>query len=117
MQYVREFLSDKIILLMAFIGLLFVGFNILLVILQVNTTKAVVITRYNLIQSPQFTRGDPRSLYIFALAPAVFYAISMILASRVFHKNRHLSVMILSLCFIVLLFSVIVSSAIINVNK
>ncbi len=117
MQYIKEFLSDKIILLMSFIGLLFVGFNILLVILQVNTTKAVIVTRYNLIEAPQFTRGNARSLYIFALAPVVFYAVQIVLASRIYHNHRQLAVMMMSLGFIILLFSVIVSSAIINVNK
>ena len=117
MKYIKEFLSDKIILLMSFISVLFVGFNILLVILQVNTTKAVVITRYNLIESPQFTRGNPRSLYIFAIAPIVFYIVQLAIATQVYRKHRLLAIMMMSLGIIVLLFSVIVSSAIINVNK
>ena len=74
-------------------------------------------TRYNLIEDATFTRGNVRSLYIFAIAPAMFYLIQTLLAIRVFHKHRVISLMLLSLNVVILLFSVIVSSAIINVNK
>jgi len=117
MQNFKDLITDKTTLFMAFIGLLLVGFNILLVILQVDTTQTVAITRYNLIESTPFTRGNTPSLYTFALAPAVFYIIQILLASRMYHKHRNLSILIMALGFIVLLFCVIVSSAIINVNK
>ncbi len=117
MQNFKDLVTDKTTLFMAFIGLLLVGFNILLVILQVDTTQTVAITRYNLIASTPFTRGNTPSLYTFALAPAAFYAIQLLLASRMYHKHRNLSILILGLGFIVLLFGIIVSSAIINVNK
>lgn len=117
MEHIKRLIVDKTTLLMAFIGLLFVGFNILLVILQVDTTQTVAITRYNLIESPPFTRGNTNSLYTFAIAPAVFYILQVLLAARVHHRHRGLSILILALGFVVLLFSVIVSSAIINVNK
>ncbi len=117
MQNFKDLITDKTTLFMAFIGLLFVGFNILLVVLQVDTTQTVAITRYNLIESTPFTRGNTPSLYTFAVAPVVFYVVQVVLASKIYHKHRRLSILILGLGFIVLLFGVIVSSAIINVNK
>ena len=117
MQNFKDLITDKTTLFMAFIGLLFVGFNILLVVLQVDTTQSVAITRYNLIESTPFTRGNTPSLYTFAVAPVVFYVVQVVLASKIYHKHRRLSILILGLGFIVLLFGVIVSSAIINVNK
>lgn len=117
MENLKGFIADKTTILMAFIGLLFVGFNILAVILQVDTTQTVAVTRYNLIQSPPFTRGNTTGLYTFAVAPVVFYLVQVGLAVRIHAKNRNLSVFMLALGIIVLLFSVIVSSAIINVNK
>lgn len=117
LEQIKAFLTDKAALLMTFIGLLFVLFNVLLVILQVDTTQTVAVTRYNLIHAPPFTRGNTRSLYTLALAPAVFYAVQVLLAIRVHKKHRGLALLSLSLMFIILLFSIIVSSAIINVNK
>ena len=113
----KTFLGDKTMLLMSFVGLLFVGFNVLLVILQVDTTQTVAITSYNVIEGSTFTRGNVRSLYILAVAPVIFYAIQTLLAIRVYHRHRVISIMLLSLNIVILLFSVIVSSAIINVNK
>lgn len=104
-------------LLLAFIGALLVIFNVLLVILQVDTTQTVAITRYNTIDSEVFTRANVRSLYIFAVAPVVFYTVQTILAVRVFEHKRRLAVLLLSLNIVILIFSVIVSSAIIGVNK
>ena len=104
-------------LLLAFIGALLVIFNVLLVILQVDTTQTVAITRYNTIDSEVFTRANVRSLYIFAVAPVVFYTVQTILAVRVFENKRRLAVLLLSLNIVILIFSVIVSSAIIGVNK
>ncbi len=117
MEALRKLITDKTTLLLAFIGLLLLGFNILLVILQVDRTQAVAITRYNLISSPPFTRSNTSALYTFALAPAVFYLAHFILAARTHSRHRGLSILILSLGLVVLFFSVIVSSAIVNVNK
>lgn len=117
LDQIKAFLTDKVALLMAFIGLLFVLFNILLVILQIDTTQTVAVTRYNLIQAPPFTRGNTRSLYTFAIAPALFYLVQLALAARVHKQHRGLALLVLALMFVILLFSIIVSSAIINVNK
>lgn len=117
MEALRRLITDKTTLLLAFVGLLFVGFNILLVILQIDRTQAVAITRYNLIASPPFSRGNTSALYVFAIAPAVFYLIQFVFAARTHARHRGLSILILSLGIVVMLFSVAVSSAIINVNK
>lgn len=104
-------------LLLTFIAALLVLFNVFLVVLQIDSTQTVAITRYNTVETEVFTRANVRSLYVFALAPIVFFAAQLILAVRVYEKQRNLSTLLLIFGLIVLLFSVIVSSAIISVNK
>jgi hypothetical protein len=117
MEDFKKFLSDRTLLLLAFLGALLLLFNVFLVILQIDTTQVVAITRYNTIETELFTRGNVRSLYIFAVAPIIFYMIQVGLAVRVFENRRKLAILLLSMNIFILLFSVIVSSAIINVNK
>lgn len=113
----KTFLTDKILLLMTLISVMFVVFNIILVLLQINTTKSVAIIRYNAIVLPEFTRGDTRSLYVFTFAPLIFFLTHLVLAVKMYEKNASISKIIIGLAYIVLLFTVIVSSAVINVNK
>lgn len=113
----KTLLTDKITLLMALVGLLLVSFNVILVLLQINTTKSVAIIRYNSIVLPEFTRGGTNTLYVFALAPFVFYIVHLLLAVKMYEKSVSLAKIILGLSYIILLFGIIVSSAVINVNK
>lgn len=117
MNSLKTFLSDKATLLMSLVGALFVAFNVVLVLLQLNTSKTVAIIRYNSIVPPEFTRGDTRSLYVFLIAPFIFYVAHFILAMKMHEKKRTVSIIIMGLCYVVLLFNIIVSSAVINVNK
>lgn len=113
----KVFLTDKVTLLMTLVGLLLVSFNLILVLLQINTTKSVAIIRYNAIAMPEFSRGDTNSLYVFALAPFVFFAVHILLAIKMYEKNASLAKIILGLSYIILLLGIIVSSAVININK
>lgn len=113
----KTFLSDKTTLLMTLVGAMFVVFNLILVFLQINTVKSVAITRYNAILLPEFNRGDTRSLYVFALSPLIFFAIHMLIAVRMYERNTSFAKIILSLGYVILLFGIIVSSAVISINK
>ena len=113
----KAFLQDKVTLLMTLVGLMFAAFNLILVLLQLNTTKTVAIVRYNSISLPEFARGDTKSLYVFALAPFVFLASHLIISVKMFEKHKGVSVIIMGMSYIVMLFGIIVSSAVINVNK
>lgn len=117
MNTLKAFLSDKVSLLMSLVGSLMVVFNIVLIFLQINSSKTVAIIRYNSTTATEFTRGDTSSLYIFALAPIVFFVSLMMLAIKIHEKNKPMSVIIIGLSYVVLLFSIIVSSAILNINK
>lgn len=113
----KTFLGDKSTLLMTLVGTMFVVFNLILVFLQINTTKSVAITRYNDITLPEFTRGDTRSLYVFALSPLLFFTIHLLIAVRMYERNTSVAKVILALSYIILLFGIIVSSSVININK
>ena len=113
----KAFLQDKVTLLMTLVGLMFAAFNLILVLLQLNTTKTVAIVRYNSISLPEFARGDTKSLYVFALAPFIFLASHLIISVKMFEKHKGVSVIIMGMSYIVMLFGIIVSSAVINVNK
>ena len=117
MNTLKAYLSDKITLLMSLVGLLMVIFNITLIFLQINSSKAVAIIRYNSIAATEFTRGDTSSLYVFVLAPVVFFISFMALAVKIHEKNKPMSLIVIGLSQIVLLFCIIVSSAILNINK
>lgn len=117
MNLLKAFLQDKVALLMTLVGSMFAVFNLILVLLQLNTTKTVAIIRYNSIALPEFTRGDTKSLYVFALAPFVFLASHIIVSVKMYEKHKGVSIIIMGLSYIVLLFGIIVSSAVINVNK
>lgn len=113
----KVFITDKTELLMTLVGAMFVVFNVILVLLQINTTKSVAIIRYNAITLPEFTRGNTRSLYIFAIAPLLFFLINIVVAVKMHEKNASLAKIVMGLGYIVLIFGIIVSSAVINVNK
>lgn len=117
MNTLKAYLSDKITLLMSLVGLLMVIFNIILILLQINSSKTVAIVRYNSIAATEFTRGDMSSLYLFIVAPIVFFASSSLLAVKIHEKNKPMSLIVVGLNYIVLLFCIIVSSAILNINK
>lgn len=117
MDVLKAFLANKVTLLMTLVSVMFVAFNVILVLLQMNTTKTVAIVRYNAITLPEFVRGDTRSLYVFILAPFVFLASHLTIAVKMHNKQKSLSVIVMGMSYITLLFGIIVSSAVINVNK
>lgn len=117
MDNLKTFLADKVTLLMTLVSFLMVAFNILSVLLQLNTAKTVAIVRYNSISLPEFVRGDTRSLYVFLLAPLVFLATHLVIAVKMHEKNRGLSIIVMGMSYIILLFGIIVSGAVIGANR
>lgn len=117
MNHFKDFLIDRKNLFLALVSLLLVFFNFLLVVIQINSTKTVAVIRSNIIDGQDLTRGDTRSLYVFALAPILFFCIHVYLAIKAQASHKAISYSILGLGIVILIFSIIVSSLIIQANK
>lgn len=91
--------------------------NIITVILQIDTSKTVVITRYLVaLGLGGFDRGNASELYSFALAALLIAVSAILISARLYWTRRELSIVILSLAIVALLFNLIVSGAILNLQ-
>jgi hypothetical protein len=63
-----------------------------------------------------FERASVWQLYSFAFAAGLFALVAVLLSARLYTIKRALSILVLSLAVVVLLFNLIVSAAILNLQ-
>lgn len=91
--------------------------NVISVVFRIDTSQSVAITRYQVaLGLAGFERGSPSELYSFALAALVIAVSAILLSARLYWLRRSVSIIILSLAIVALLFNLIVSSAILNLQ-
>lgn len=113
----KKYFQDRPILFLNLIIILGTLINIISVILQIDTSKTVVITRYLVaLGIGGFDRGSASELYSFAIAALIIAVSSILISARIYWKRRELSIVILSLAIVALLFNLIVSGAILNLQ-
>lgn len=114
----KAYIHDKLAVFFNLVLILLGIFNVLLVVLRIDGSRSTAIVRYNsLLGIAGFDKADTRELYVFALMPVIIVAVQTILAWRVHGLKRGLSLLVLGLGIIAVVFSIIVSSAILNLNR
>lgn len=91
--------------------------NIISVVLRIDTSQTVAITRYQVaLGLAGFERGSPAELYSFALAAIIIAVVTILLSARVYWLRRPISIVVLALGVVALFFNLIVSGAILNLQ-
>ncbi len=113
----KKYFQDRPILFLNLIVSLGALFNVISVILRLDTSQTIAITRYQLaLGLAGFERGSTTELYGFAVFAVVIAVAAIFISARVYFIKRPLSIVILSLTIVALLFNLIVSSAILNLQ-
>lgn len=116
-MFSKKYFQDRPILFLNLVVVLGALINVIATVLRVNTSQPVVIIRYQVsLGLAGFQRANTVQLYSFAIAAILIATVAVILSARMYQKRRSLSIMILSLSVIALLFNLIVSGAILNLQ-
>lgn len=115
---IKAYIHDKLAIFFNLV-LIFLGiFNILLVVLKIDTSQSAAIIRYNTtLGLAGFEKSSSSALYQFALMPLLIVAVQTVLAWRLHGLKRGLSILALSLGMVAVLFSIVVSSAILSLHR
>lgn len=114
----KAYIHDKLAIFFNLVLILLGIFNVLLVALRVDTSRTTAIVRYNTtLGLAGFEKADSRELYLFALLPVIIVVVQSVLAWRVHSLKRGLTILVLGLGIVTVVFSIVVSSAILNLNR
>lgn len=114
---IKAYVHDKQAVFLNLVLLLAGIFNILLVVLRIDTSKAAAIIRYNTtLGRAGYERASASALYQFALIPLLIVFVQTFLAWKLHGVKRGISVLILSLGIIAVIFSIVVTLAILGKN-
>ena len=114
---IKAYVHDKQAVFLNLI-LIFAGIiNILLVVLRIDTSKAAVFIRVNKeLGFAGFEKASPNSLYQFILIPLLIVFVQTFLSLRLHRLKRGLSVLVLRLGIVAVVFSIVVTDAILGVD-
>jgi hypothetical protein len=116
-MFTKKYFQDRTILFLNIAIIALTLLNIIAGVIRIDTNKQVEIIRYQTSeQLAGYSRADAVDLYSFALASFLFAAVALFLSAKLFTQKRMLSVLLLSLTFIVLIFMFVVSNAIYNLR-
>jgi hypothetical protein len=114
----RAYIHDKIAIFLNLVLVLLAIFNVLLVLLKVDTSRSsAIIANNTLLGLAGFDKTAVSGLYQFAIIPVVIVAIQSFLAWRLHSTKRQLALMTLGFGIIAVIFSIVVSGAILEVNR
>jgi hypothetical protein len=116
-MFTKKYLQDRPILFLNLVVILGAIINVIAVTLRIDSSQTVAIIRYRTaLDLAGFDRSTVTQLYSFALAALIFALVAVFLSARVYSLKRSLSLVILSLTIIALIFNLIVSGAILNLQ-
>lgn len=116
-MFTKKYFQDRPILFLNLIVLFGAAINVIAIVLRINTSQSLVIVRYQLaLGLAGFQRGSVSQLYTFAIAAMLFAAVGVVMGARLYFLKRYLSILILSLTVVILLFNLIVSASILNLQ-
>jgi hypothetical protein len=116
-MFSKKYFQDRPILFLNLILTLGMIINVIAVALRVNTGQTVTIIRYQVnLGLAGFQRANTYQLYGFIIAAVIITAVAIFLSARLYKIKRSLSILILVLSIILLLFNLIVSGAILNLQ-
>ena len=116
-MFTKKYFQDRPILFLNLIVILGSIINVIAVVLRINTSQSIAIIRYQVaLGLAGFQRASVSQLYSFAAAAILMAIVAVILSARLYKLRRNLSLLILWLTIIALLFNLIVSGAILNLQ-
>lgn len=114
----KAYVHDKMAIFFNLVLILLGIFNILLVVLKPSSGQSAAIIRYNTtLGIAGFEKASWSALYQFALIPLIIVVVQTILAWRLHGLKRGLSVLVLSLGIVAMLFSIVVTMSILQLNR
>lgn len=117
-MFQSAFFKDKLILLLGLIQGLLGLFNILSVMLRTVSSRQSPILRYwNYAGADEFDRQASYQLYGFAIFAIIVMLTSVYVSYRVYDRYRPAAYVAFILAHLVLIFNIIVSGAILNLQQ
>ena len=113
----KKYLNEKAIFFLLLANGLLMLLCILYIVLRVDTSQAAALISYRATLGINgFVSGRPAQLYSFALFAVLVTAVHVILSIRLFSFRRVLSIAVLGLNIVLLVFTLMVSTALIPVR-
>jgi hypothetical protein len=116
-MFTKKYFQDRPLLFLNLLVVLGASFNALAVALRIDTSQSVAIIRYQVnLGLAGFQRANMYQLYGFITASIIIAFVAILLSARLYSIKRSLSILVLVLSIILLLFNLIVSGAILNLQ-
>ena len=116
-MFTKKYFQDRPVLFLNLLVVLGALITVIATTLRIDTSKTAAIFRYQTaLGLAGFQRADVTELYSFAIAAIVIAAVAIFVSARLYKQRRSLSLLVLSLTIIALLFNLIVSGAILNLQ-
>lgn len=116
-MFTKKYFQDRPVLFLNLLVVLGALITIIATTLRIDTSKTVSIFRYQTaLGLAGFKHANVTELYSFAIAAVVIAIVAIIVSARLYKQRRTLSLLVLSLTIIALLFNLIVSGAILNLQ-
>ncbi len=114
----KSYIHDKQVIFLNLALILLGFFNVLLVVLRVDTTQSVAIVRNNTtLGLAGFEKDNSTSLYQFAIIAVLVVVVHTILAIRLRDSKRALGLLTLGLGVVALLFLIVVTTSVLSVHR
>lgn len=113
----KKYFQDRPILFLNLVVILGALINVIASLLRIDTSQSVATVRYvAALDIAGYVMGGVIQLYSFAVFAVLIAVVAVFLSARLYTQKRELSLLILSLTIITLLFNLIVSGSILNLQ-
>ncbi len=116
-MFTKKYFQDRPILFLNLVVVLGALINVIAVSLRIDTSQSVATVRYQAaLGLSGYPKGSVTELYSFIIFALLIAIVAIVLSARLYSQRRALSLLILTLTVIALLFNLIVSGAILNLQ-
>ena len=116
-MFSKKYFQDRPILFLNLVVVLGAIINSIAIALRIDSSQTVTIIRYQVaLGLSGFQRGSVAQLYGFILLAVLISVFAILFSAKIYKQRRSLSILILSLTIVALLFNLIVSGAILNLQ-
>ena len=116
-MFTKKYFQDRPILFLNLVVVLGALINVIATTLRIDTSRQVSIIRYQAaLGLSGYPKGGLIELYGFAAFAVLVAVVAVLLSARLYKQQRSLSLLILWLTIVLLLFNLIVSGAILNLQ-
>ncbi|HPW48217.1 hypothetical protein KBB76_02440 [Candidatus Saccharibacteria bacterium] len=116
-MFTKKYFQDRPLLFLNLVVVFGALINVVTTALRINTSQSIAIIRYQVnLGLAGFQRASNYHLYTFTIAAVLIAVMGILLSARLFNIKRSLSVLVLALTIIALVFNLIVSWAVLNLQ-